>query len=159
MISISVQIIRKVFAWLIPIVLGLLFLWAAQSKLTRPPDFLAVVYGYQILGERAGLLAAIALPSAELSIGVALIVGFAQRSALLVASLLLAMFVVAQISVLARNLAVECGCWGIVAQSAHNPGTVSLWTVMRTCALLLLALGAILALRRPSAIRPAHAPK
>src|SRR5947207_15697584 len=67
---------------------GAVLIWAGVSKLHPPFAFLETVYAYQMLSPRAGLALAIALPAAEIIVGVCLVGGIMLDGATLSAAML-----------------------------------------------------------------------
>lgn len=136
---------RRLCAWL----LGAAFLLAALPKIADPPGFAEALHAYRLLP--AALLSPIALllPWLELWMALALISGRAQRSAALLAGLLLLGFMAALAINLVRGNPVDCGCFGkdlIVRSVAERLARMRL-DLLRDA---LLALLTIPSLRRPS---------
>ena len=117
------------------IVLGAVLLWAGVSKLCQPYGFLGSVFDFALVPTKVGIVLAIAIPSIELATGLCLLGGVLLPGAFAAASGMFVLFVLAQIAVLYRGGDVPCGCFG-----ASN-GSVSYSTVIRTCVLLLCAIG------------------
>jgi uncharacterized membrane protein YphA (DoxX/SURF4 family) len=113
---------------------GAIFIWAAIPKISRPFDFLAGVYNYGIVGPKIGLLIAGMLPWCEAIIGCCLLSGLLQAGASAVALVLSMVFVTAQISAIARNLPITCGCFGIDSE------VVGAGTLVRSILLLIASL-------------------
>src|SRR5438128_319167 len=88
--------------------LGILFIWAALQKLQQPYDFLSTVYSYDLVGPRLGLSIAFVLPWLELVLGISLVTAVLQRGALLLSTLLLAVFTCARFSAASRDLLIPC---------------------------------------------------
>ena len=101
---------------------GVVFVYASRAKIADPRAFAKIVYHYQVVGPSASLgfvpanIVAVALPWVELIAGVLLITGLWRREAGAVAAVLLAVFVVAVASTLARGIAIQnCGCFALDA--------------------------------------------
>jgi hypothetical protein len=95
------------------LVVGLLLAASAYRHLDNPYFFLATIYSYQIVGERTGHYLASILPVVQLVITIALVFDNRARStAFLLAMILFATFLGAQISALVRDLKISCGCFG-----------------------------------------------
>ena len=101
------------------LILGGVFVYASFDKILHPHEFAEVVYNYQILPDALVNLTAILLPWLELSAGVFLILGLFLRGALFTCNVLLAVFLVALASNLARGLDIDCGCFS----SSVGPST------------------------------------
>ena len=91
--------------------LGLMFLWSSLPKLQQPYDFLSTVYGYELVGPKLGLAAAVMLPWLEFLLGMCLITGLFLDGALLLTALLAVVFTFVQASAIARGLDITCGCF------------------------------------------------
>jgi len=89
-----------------------LFVWAAVVKLSGPRDFLYSIKGFKILPEHVLQPLAFMVPWTELVCAIALVFGLWGRSAALVLGTMLVVFMGAIVAVLARDMHVECGCFG-----------------------------------------------
>ncbi len=118
------------------IIIGGVFVASSLPKLRYPYEFLSDVYAYALLDPNSGLLVAMVLPALELAIGLALLGGIFVSGAFLAASGLLLASSIAQVSAIHRDLAINCGCFGVGA-GGH---LVSYATFARTLTLLLVAL-------------------
>jgi putative oxidoreductase len=112
--------------------LGVLFLWAAYHKIVEPIEFLESVRSYRLTSMNVTVAIAFILPYMELILGVSLLSGFIRQGSLCMAGLLCIVFFIAQISVIARGIEIDCGCFGQRGES------VGLATVARTLIILLL---------------------
>jgi uncharacterized membrane protein YphA (DoxX/SURF4 family) len=121
------------------IAIGVIFIASSIPKLIQPYDFLASVYGYELVGAKLGVAVAIILPWLELFTGICLAGGVFVRGAILASIGMCAMFSFVQISALWRGLEISCGCF-----SSVDNKVISYWTVIRSASLL-LASGAIYA--------------
>jgi uncharacterized membrane protein YphA (DoxX/SURF4 family) len=105
--------------WLLALAVGGVFVYASISKIDDPRAFARIIYHYQVIGPSASLgfvpanLVAVALPWVELIAGALLITGVWRREAAAVAAAMLAVFVVAVASTLARGIDVHCGCFAV----------------------------------------------
>jgi putative oxidoreductase len=100
--------LRTSLRWL----LGVLFLWAAISKIANPTEFLAAIYSYQLPLPRSILqLAAMALPWLELLCGLLLLANVWLESALGCVLGLLVLFLAATGQAWLRGLDITCGCF------------------------------------------------
>jgi len=95
----------------IRVYLGGLFVYASLYKIAEPYDFALSVATYQILPLSIVNLFALLVPWIELGLGTALILGLWTRTAGLLASGLLLLFVVALSIALSRDLQLFCGCF------------------------------------------------
>lgn len=108
--------------WVLAIAVGGVFVYASLAKIADPRAFAKIVYHYQVIGPSATLgflpanLVAVALPWVELIAGVLLVSGLWRREAALVTAVLLAVFVAAVGSTMARGIDIQnCGCFALDA--------------------------------------------
>lgn len=94
------------------IILGGYFIFYALPKLKDPRLFALNIGDYQLVSDPIPTMMSVGLPWLELLVGVAVIVRRLYVGSLTVLVGMLAMFIVALISVLARNMDIECGCGG-----------------------------------------------
>ncbi len=93
------------------LLLGAYFVYASLDKIADPAAFAKAVYQWQVLPPVPANLLAVTLPWVELLAGGLLLLGVWRREAALVIALMLAVFLVAAGSVIARGIDVEnCGC-------------------------------------------------
>ena len=98
---------RSIVRW----VLGILFIWAALSKLANLQDFYSSLIAYQTgLPGPLLRLTATTLPWLELFCGLMLIARFWLRAALLWALVLCVTFAIVTGLAWARGLQISCGC-------------------------------------------------
>lgn len=116
------------------VVLGLLFVYAGIAKLTDVRSFAADVANYRLLPAAAVGPFAAAVPGVEIACGVGLLRARTARAAALLASGLLGAFTVAAVQALARDINIDCGCFG----SVRAPVTVL--TIGRDLGLVVAAL-------------------
>jgi uncharacterized membrane protein YphA (DoxX/SURF4 family) len=98
------------------LVLGGVFLFAGAAKLGQLPDFVRMVYQYQVfpwysLAQVYGY----ALPFVEVGIGLFLVLGLLLRISSVVSILIVVSFVIAKSVALARGMNMSCGCFGEAA--------------------------------------------
>ena len=107
------------------ILVGVLLLWAAVSKLSNPTEFLGSIYAYELpLPKQLLKLAAVTLPWLELLCGLALLASVWTAEALATTLLLLSVFVLATGQAWARGLKISCGCFDfslIGLDKDHSP--------------------------------------
>ncbi len=91
------------------IVLGL----AGWAKVTEPPSLQKLaVRSYHLLPEGMVSIVGVGLPVLELALAALLVLGFATRLAAMMSAVLLIVFIAGIISVWARGLSIDCGCFG-----------------------------------------------
>jgi putative oxidoreductase len=117
-------------------VLGLVFIAAGALKIGHASDLAATITAFGFgLPPVLVAVAAIALPPAELLLGVYLIGGWLLPFTSVIASALLALFIGVVASVVARGLHVSCGCFG-----AADTAPATWWTVVRDAVILIPAI-------------------
>ena len=99
----------------VQIALGLFFVVAALPKLGDPPSFAHMIYNYRIIPGALVNLMALTMPWIELLAGLALILGIWKDAARTTIAALLLVFIVAISINLARNNAIDCGCFDVTA--------------------------------------------
>lgn len=93
------------------IILGTILLFAGIAKLANFSAFVAAAVGYQMLPTAMVKPVSYLLVSAEITLGIALCIGYFSRGAGILSSLLFLMFAVALANVLWQKLLVsDCGC-------------------------------------------------
>jgi uncharacterized membrane protein YphA (DoxX/SURF4 family) len=121
--------IRRLVGHVLALGLAALFGYAGAAKLRAPRAFAEEIANYQLLPALAPHLA-IVLPVLELLVACALLPPRSRRPAALVASALMAAFLVAVTSVVVRHVDISCGCFG------KDSAAVTWLTVARNVALL-----------------------
>ena len=94
------------------IILGGVLLVAGGLKAFVPAEAASAVAAYKILPTKMAHIVGYALPWLEIAIGLLLIVGISIRMASIVAAGIMVIFVGAIISVWARGMLIDCGCFG-----------------------------------------------
>lgn len=106
------------------VLIGLVLVVSSGPKLQQPYDFLSIIYGYELVGPRLGLVAAMLLPWFELVAGFCLVAGILETAALIMSSMLFALFTLAMASALHRGLAIACGCFDVRGETLVTQTTV-----------------------------------
>jgi len=94
-------------------ILGVTFIYASYNKILAPADFAKIIYGYDLFPAASINLIAIIVPFMELVTGLALILGFYPRSAVLIVNGMLLVFIIALSINLIRGHEFDCGCFSI----------------------------------------------
>ncbi|MFH1724604.1 MAG: MauE/DoxX family redox-associated membrane protein [Elusimicrobiota bacterium] len=132
------------------VLIGIVLLASGLPKVWAPPEeFAAVIEAYHILPPKQLLSAAIALPAAQIVLGLALVAGYLARAASAAGIVLFLTFIGALGSTVLRGIPLEnCGCFagGIHLTAGQAIGV--------DCVLICLAL---LAYRRGGAYAPLDA--
>ena len=107
-----VKLIDNKFApFLLRIILGGIFIYAAAGKILYPADFSEAITNYQLVPVKAANFIAIILPWVELVAGLLLLNGFRTQSGNLIIFLCLCIFSFGAFSALIRGLDINCGCF------------------------------------------------
>lgn len=105
----------------VQIALGVIFVAAALPKIVDPPSFTHMLYNYRLVPGPAVNLLSLTLPWLELLCGLALILGIWRRPATVIIAALLLMFILSIGINLARDNAVNCGCFETTsADKSHD---------------------------------------
>lgn len=131
------------------IYLALVFLFACYHKILHPHAFAIDIATYQILPLGLVNLMAIILPWVELAAGLMLLVGWRTRTAALLISGMMVMFIVAISIALAKGLDMSCGCFASQG-AAEDP--ISWKTIVRDGGWLFLGLYVLVFDRAPIGI-------
>jgi uncharacterized membrane protein YphA (DoxX/SURF4 family) len=115
------------------LLLGGVFVWAGAVKALDVPAFAGQVAAYHLLPYAWNYAVAAALPYIELLAGLLLVCNLRVKSASLLTVLLNGVFIAVLLSVLARGLDIDCGCFG------PDAGTTPLQALGRDLVLLALA--------------------
>lgn len=121
------------------ILLGVVFVYAAYTKLQQPWELFALsIDSYRLLPSWAVIAVSRSLPWLEMAIGLLLIAGLCKRTAAISASALLLLFLAIMVRAYLDEMNIDCGCFGI--GQALGP-----MTLLRDALLALLSLGVTLA--------------
>jgi len=105
---------------------GGIFIYASFHKIIEPALFAKTIWYYHLVPGSLINIEALILPWLELIAGLALIVGFWYRGAVLWVNVLLVVFIFALASTIARGIDIDCGCFK-TSSSATGPAWESLW--------------------------------
>jgi uncharacterized membrane protein YphA (DoxX/SURF4 family) len=122
--------------------LGLAAVWlvAGFAKITDLSGSVRSVYAFKILPYGLSQVVGAAQPMLEILLGLLLVVGLAVRLVAAISSVLLVVYIGGIISVWARGLRIDCGCFssGGALAAGQNPSYG--WDILRDTGLLVLAL-------------------
>jgi uncharacterized membrane protein YphA (DoxX/SURF4 family) len=121
------------------ILLGGVFVVAGVLKVPDPAAAVRAVRAYRLLAEPLVAPVAFGLPVIEIAVGLALLAGVFVRTAAIASAVLLVVFIAAVGSAWARDLQIDCGCFGNGGQVAAGETSYPL-EVLRDLGLLLVAL-------------------
>ena len=94
------------------VAIGVVFGAAGLAKLGNLPAFAYEIHNFRMMPVPTENLLAITLPWIEIVMGLALVLGIRNRAAAVLSAVLMAVFTVAVGQAVARNLDIECGCFG-----------------------------------------------
>jgi len=94
------------------VILGGVLLVAGGLKAFKPSESAGAVAAYKILPTNLAHIIGYALPWLEIALGILLIIGLSARLAAVVGTVVMLVFVAAIISVWARGILIDCGCFG-----------------------------------------------
>lgn len=150
---------RLTHPWLtirVQLALGAIFVAAALPKIADPPSFAHMIYNYRILPAPLINIAALTMPWVELLTGLALILGVWVRPARWIITVLLVTFMIAIGFNLARNNAIDCGCFDVsAAGKTHEERIQDMWfVIVRDTGMLLMVAQLAWAEKRAALRRP-----
>lgn len=128
------DILIKIFR----IILGIVFLYSAYSKLKNPLVFSESIYNYQILGMVLSAWAAVLVPVLEGIVGVGLITGLWLRESLILTAALYMVFDLMILQAMIRGLDIDCGCF-----SPGDSGPIDIYKIMQNVILTAMAFWAL----------------
>ncbi|WP_375496544.1 MauE/DoxX family redox-associated membrane protein [uncultured Jatrophihabitans sp.] len=120
------------------LVLGVVWIWAAWSKIRSPRTFTQAVRAYDATPEWLSRGIGYGLPILELALGVLLILGLVTRIAAAVSGVLFVVFLIGLIQASIRGIKLECGCFG-GGGTTGGGGTEYTLDILRDLGLLVLA--------------------
>lgn len=118
------------------IILGGIFFLAGLAKIPDPASFLLTMRGFRIFPDLLERFFAVYIPWLELILGLCLLTGLLYRAAALLFALLISGFTVAILSVMARGIEIDCGCFGLFADYLHLPDAADHKAVIRNLFLI-----------------------
>jgi uncharacterized membrane protein YphA (DoxX/SURF4 family) len=119
----------------IRILVGVVLVYAGLQKLNSPYRFLADFYDYELTSPREGLYIASVMPFFEVIVGSCLVLRVFPAGALLCASGMFTVFLLVELSAIARGLQIDCGCFGHRAEDER----INSAAILRTASLMTLA--------------------
>lgn len=103
---------QPIITLLARLLLGAVLLVAGGLKAFVPAEAASAVAAYKILPTQIAHIVGYALPWLEIAIGILLIIGVSVRMLSLVSGAIMLVFIAAIISVWARGILIDCGCFG-----------------------------------------------
>lgn len=122
------------------ILLGAVFIVAAGPKIADPPGFAHMIANYRLFPSPLVHPAALVLPWIEMLSGLFLVAGLFWRTAAKLVGAMLVVFILAIGTNLARDRAVQCGCFDVHAAEKTHAELLSemRWVLARDAALLMV---------------------
>ena len=134
-------LLRRVAVLAGRLLLGAVFVVAAGPKIMDPPGFAHMIANYRLFPPALVHAAALVLPWIEITCGLLLVSGIFQRTAAKLVGAMLVVFILAIGTNLARDRAVQCGCFDVhAAEKTHAELIAEMrWVLARDTALLAVA--------------------
>jgi uncharacterized membrane protein YphA (DoxX/SURF4 family) len=117
-----------------------IFLYAGGSKITDLAASGRAVNAYDVMPVEAGRVVGAMLPMVEIALGALLLVGFATRLAAAAIALLNVVFIAGIAQAWARDLNIDCGCFGGDGSLGVGQSPRYLWEIIRDLGFLVAAL-------------------
>lgn len=103
---------QRFFTLISRFMLGGILLAAGGLKAFVPAEAASAVAAYKILPTQIAHIVGYALPWFEMAIGLLLIIGISVRMSAIISGAIMVVFIAAIISVWARGILIDCGCFG-----------------------------------------------
>lgn len=126
--------INAIVLFLLKLILGITFIYAAYHKIADPVKFAKILYGYAIFPGASINILAISIPFIEFIAGICLIFNILFRSALLLVNILLLSFILMIGFNFLRGHQFDCGCFSF---SNHSQVLSNIYLLIRDFILLL----------------------
>lgn len=133
------------------LVVGGVWIWAGALKLPDPEASVTAVRAYQLLPANLADAVGRVLPTLEVVVGAALVIGLLTRLVGGLSALMQLAFIVGIVSVWSRGIAINCGCFGDGGPDPDAFGKYP-WEIARDTGLLLLSLLVVWLRRTPLAL-------
>jgi uncharacterized membrane protein YphA (DoxX/SURF4 family) len=127
-------------ALLLRVALAAIWIVFGASKITDLSESVRAVTAYQLFPYGVAVVIGSAQPIIEVLLGVALLVGLAVRVMAAISALMFLVYIGGIISVWARGLRIDCGCFGNGGALAANQNTMYGWDILRDAGFVVLAL-------------------
>ena len=116
------------------VIVGVIFISFALSKIMRPAVFALNVVDYDMMPAWGVNLWALTLPWAELVVGLFLILGIRTRAAATLIGAMNIIFIVGLVNAILHNMPINCGCVGEVGEP------VNWWKVTKNVGMLVMCI-------------------
>jgi uncharacterized membrane protein YphA (DoxX/SURF4 family) len=122
------------------LIVGGIFLVSGLAKISDPGRFILTLREFRLFPEVIVPFIAIWLPWLELLLGLCVFVGIMHRTSALMLACINALFTAAILSVVARGIVVDCGCFGMLADMLGLPDMADMKAVVRNVVFIGLCL-------------------
>jgi len=102
---------NKLFIFVLRLIIGGLFIYAAIGKIADPQGFANAIYRYEVLPGYFVNIPAIVIPFIEFFAGLFLLLGFYKQGSSFLISVMLSIFIILLLSAYLRGLTIDCGCF------------------------------------------------
>lgn len=99
----------------------------------QPYFFIHTITNYRILPASLAGVVGLLLPYFQITLGACLLLKIAERMALHLAMIVFASFAIAQFSVLARGIEIDCGCFGFMKTEVSATSVLVPLSLLITC--------------------------
>ena len=114
---------NKYTPFILRVVLGIIFIYAAAGKILYPAEFSEAIANYQLVPVIFTNFLAIILPWIEIVAGLLLLNGFKTQSANIILLAMICVFSLGAVLAIARGLDINCGCF---TESSRRVGLIFL---------------------------------
>lgn len=121
-------------------IMGGIFLVSGLAKISDPGRFILTLREFRLFPEVIVPFTAVWLPWLEFVLGLCLIAGILQRTAALILACMNILFAAAIVSVIARGIVVDCGCFGMIADMLGLPDMADMKAVIRDAVFVALCM-------------------
>lgn len=122
---------RRAVSFVFRIVVGAVFLFAGLAKIADPVRFILTLREFRLFPEIVVPFLAVYLPWLEFVLGSLLVSGLLYRTSAVLLGGINGMFTLALLSVIARGIDIDCGCFGLLADILGLPDMADLKAVVR----------------------------
>ena len=121
-------------------IVGAIFLISGLAKISDPGRFILTLREFRLFPEEIVPFTAVWLPWLELLLGLCVLVGLLHRTSALLLACMNTGFLAAILSVIARGIVVDCGCFGMLADMLGLPDMADMKAVVRNVVFIGLCL-------------------
>jgi putative oxidoreductase len=123
------KLMKEMISFLFRIIIGGIFTVSGLSKIADPISFYSTLMGFRILPDSLLSFMAVSMPWLELLLGLAVLLGILYTTGALMLAAINTVFALAIVSVIARRIDIDCGCFGLLADILHIPDKAD-WTAV-----------------------------